>query len=396
MTAVSKRELQHTRDFAEGASKDIGNPLIAVVAFTTLVDLFATQAIVPTLAQHYGVSPGTMGIAINACTIGMAAASLSVALISNRIERHLGIVLSLCALALPTLLLAHAQSLAAFAALRICQGLCMATAFALSLALLGERFDARRAAAASAAYITGNVASNLIGRLLSATIADHVGLGWSFYAFAGLNLVGAVVAFVAFRSTSDRQMPTAAPAPIQIQTVNRWPVIAACGIGFLILFGFIGTFTYVNFVLMEAPIALGQMQVGFVYFVFLPSIFTTPLAGPLVRIVGTRNGIILGLSLAVVGLPALLSTSLIGVMFGLCVVAVGTFLAQAIATGYVSRTMSFDRGTASGLYLASYFLGGLCGAALLGSLFEAFGWMACVFGVGAAFLIAIALAFRLE
>ena len=44
----------------------------------------------------------------------------------------------------------------------------MATAFSLTLAYLGEAFTARAAAGAFAAYITGNVASNFIGRLISA------------------------------------------------------------------------------------------------------------------------------------------------------------------------------------------------------------------------------------
>ena len=47
---------------------------------------------------------------------------------------------------------------------------------------------------------------------------------------------------------------------------------AAFGIGFCILFAFIGTFTFVNFVLVRAPLSLGMMDLGFVYFVFLPSV----------------------------------------------------------------------------------------------------------------------------
>ena len=60
----------------------------------------------------------------------------------------------------------------------------------------------------------------------------------------------------------------------------------AFGIGFCILFAFIGTFTYVNFVLVRAPLSLVDDGVGFVYFVFLPSIITTPIAGS----VGARFG----------------------------------------------------------------------------------------------------------
>ncbi len=71
------------------------NLSIALMAFLTLVDLFATQAILPTLAQAYRVSPAAMGLAVNASTIGMAIAGLGVALFGRHLDRRLGIFVSL-------------------------------------------------------------------------------------------------------------------------------------------------------------------------------------------------------------------------------------------------------------------------------------------------------------
>jgi hypothetical protein len=73
-------------------------------------------------------------------------------------------------------------------------------------------------------------------------------------------------------------------------------LLAAFGIGFCILFAFIGTFTYVNFVLVRPPFMTGPI------------------------------------------LPLLLIPSFPAVLTGLVLVGVGTFFAQAVATGYVSRT----------------------------------------------------------
>ena len=49
---------------------------IGLISFFTLVDLFATQAILPALAARYAVSPAAMGLAVNASTLGMAVAAL--------------------------------------------------------------------------------------------------------------------------------------------------------------------------------------------------------------------------------------------------------------------------------------------------------------------------------
>jgi predicted MFS family arabinose efflux permease len=221
-----------------------------------------------------------MGFAVNASTIGMAVAGLTVAFFSQRLNRKCGILLSLALLSIPTALLAVAPDLTTFTILRIVQGLFMAAAFTLTLTYLAEQCSARDAATASAAYITGNVASNLFGRLMSAALADHLGLATNFYVFAGLNLAGALLVYVTLAQTRPMAAAGAARSSFAIwaEHLRNGPLRASFGIGFLILFAFIGTFTFVNFVLVGDPFAVSPMQLGFVYLVFLPSILTTPVA----------------------------------------------------------------------------------------------------------------------
>jgi predicted MFS family arabinose efflux permease len=167
----------------------------------------------------------------------------------------------------------------------------------------------------------------------------------------------------------------------------------AFAIGFLILFTFIGTFTYVNFQLVA--LGLSPMTLGLVYLVFLPSMLTTPMAGKLAGRIGAKLGIISTLGLAIFGLAALLSARLPLVLFGLALVAIGTFLAQAIATALVGRRAVTDKAGASGIYLASYYTGGLAGSLVLGQVFDHQGWPASVSVLVAAMLAAIVIAFPL-
>ncbi|TMJ89024.1 MAG: MFS transporter [Alphaproteobacteria bacterium] len=372
--------------------------IIGLTAFLTVVDLFATQAILPSLARHYNVSPAAMGFAVNSSTMGMAIAGLVVGFFSQHIDRRLGILLSLAILAVPTTLLAVAPNLAVFTILRVMQGLCMASAFALTLAYLGEQCSSVDAAGAFAAYITGNVASNLIGRLVSAAVVDTFGLASNFYLFAGLNLAGAALVYFTIprvRPMTSMPMPRS-PFSAMLEHWRNPPLRAAFGIGFCILFAFIGTFTFVNFVLVRPPLSLGRMDLGFVYFVFLPSIVTTLMAGAAVARFGTRPAIWAALLVAALGLPLLLSSHLSAVLIGMVLVGVGTFFAQAAATGFVGRAASENRGVASGTYLACYFFGGLAGSAVLGQLFDHLGWAACVSGVGASLAVAAWLTARLR
>ena len=90
------------------------------------------------------------------------------------------------------------------------------------------------------------------------------------------------------------------------------------------------------------------------------------------------------LGLAIIGLLALLSTYLPIVLAGLTLVAVGTFLAQAIATGLVGRRAVTDKAGASGIYLASYYSGGLIGSLVIGQVYDHLGWVATVVALTAA------------
>jgi predicted MFS family arabinose efflux permease len=102
------------------------------------------------------------------------------------------------------------------------------------------------------------------------------------------------------------------------------------------------------------------------------------------------------LLLALAGLPLLLLPNLTGVLTGMVLVGVGTFFAQAIGTGFVGRAARSDRAAASGLYLASYYLGGLAGAAAVGQLFDHYGWGMSILAIAVSLALAGLLAFQLR
>lgn len=373
--------------------------LIALTAFLTLVDLFAAQAILPSLVREFGVGRAAMGFAVNASTFGMAVAGIVVALFGRSINRRSGIWISLAVLAIPTTLLSMTHDLTVFALLRVAQGLCMSTAFTLTVAYLAEHFSPAQTAGALAAYVTGNVASNFFGRIMSATVADTFGLSANFLTFAALNLAGALLVWLTLKKTEGMMATSAAPmADMRSWTAHlrSREMRHAFAIGFLILFVFIGTFTYVNFQLVAPPLSLSPMALGLVYFVFLPSMLTTPFAGLVARRLGSRDGIAVTLALAIAGLLALLSPDLTVVLAGMALIAVGTFLAQAMATGHVGRIATHDKAAASGIYLASYYSGGLVGSFVLGQAYDRLGWPACVAVLVAALAGAMLLARALK
>ena len=274
----------------------------------------------------------------------------------------------------------------------------MSAAFTLTMAYLSEQNSGAAAASALAAYITGNVASNLVGRLVASAVVSGAGVAANFYVFAGLNLAGAALVLLALSpgmAAAAEGMRRSAVERIAAHFRNPC-LVASFGIGFLVLFAFLGVFTYVNFVLAAPPLSLKAMVLGLVYFVFLPAMVTTPLAGGVASRFGPRPTFFVALGLALLGLPLLLAGTVLTVVVGMVLVGVGTFFAQAVATGFVGRAAKTDRAAASGIYLASYYLGGLAGAAVIGQVYDRFGWPPAVGVVGGSLMAAAGLAATLR
>ncbi|MEM0947870.1 MAG: MFS transporter [Pseudomonadota bacterium] len=360
--------------------------IIAVIAFLTLIDLFGSQALLPVLVDRYGVSPGAMGFAVNASTIGMAAASLIVAIFARRIDRRRGIWMCLALLSVPTVGLAFADDLTTFTLLRIAQGVFMAAAFTLTLTYLSEICTTTAIGGAMAAYITGNVASNLFGRLMASELAGTLGVAESFIGFAVLNLTGALLAYRYFGGRSE-EAPEASTTSVltawadHARNLRLWGMIA---MGFALLFVFVAAFTYANFILASDAFGLPQASIGLVYFVFAPAILTTPAAAYAVARLGARTAFRTAIAVSLIGLGFLLTSWLPAFLTGLALLGAGLFFAQSVATASIGRTVSHDHAAANGLYLASYYLGGLAGAWLIGQVFETAGW-----GLSVAILLAV-------
>ena len=350
--------------------------IVGLISFLTLIDLFGSQALLPQLIVAYETDPGLMGLAVNASTLGMAVSGLVVAWFAARIDRKRGIWVSLVLLSVPTFFLGLVDTVSAFMTLRILQGVFMAAAFTLTLTYLSEQCDVTAAGGAMAAYITGNVASNLIGRLLAVSTADYLGLAGSFWTFAVLNLFGAGLAFLLI-GPEDQTPPERTGPPLEAwrRHLSHQALCVSFFLGFAILFVFVGVFTYVNLYL-TADIGISPSLLGVVYVVFLPALVTTPYAAQAVTRFGPKRVFQIAALVAIGGVALTLVPRLTLILAGLALIGASTFFMQAAATGFVGRTATQNRAAANGLYLSCYYVGGLTGAFLLGWVNTLGGWTA--------------------
>jgi predicted MFS family arabinose efflux permease len=353
---------------------------IAAAGFGALLNLYAPQAILPTLAAEFDVAPAAVGLTISATTLAVALCGPFAGALADRLGRKRVIVGSLLLIAVPTLLCALAQTLPQLVALRFAQGVFMPAIFAGALGYIGERWQRAEVGRAMALYIAATVSGGFAGRFIGGVAASLADWHWSFVALSALDIAAAALVWRLLPETGIRGAAAGiweSAVAIFAHFRSRRLVSAYC-VGFNVLFGLTTMFTYVNFHLAGPPYGLHAGQLGLVFCVYLVGIAVTPTAGWWIDRLGQRRMLLVATAVAAAGCAITLAPPLWAVVAGLAVFCSGAFVCQSAATSYVGLVAGANRSSAAGLYLTFYYVGGAVGAELPGLAWAWGGWGACV------------------
>jgi predicted MFS family arabinose efflux permease/tellurite resistance protein TehA-like permease len=363
--------------------------LLGLAAMFTMQDLFGPDTIAPALTGAFHTTAPQMGFAINAATLGMALAGILTGLFGDRIARKPVMFGALLLLCVPTVLLAAAPNLVVFGLLRVVQGILMCTAFAVTIAYVAEELGPYGAAPfAMAAYLTGNVFGIILARLMSGMIEHLAGWRFAFVALALLNLAGGLVLWRLLPPSKNFSLARhrASLAGALYRHFLNLRLQSANIVGFLILFAYVGTFTYINFRLTSQPFGLNPADLGLLHMVFACSLGVTPFAGLAMKRLGHLAALVVGATICCAGILLTYWDNLPLITLGVALIGAGVPFSQAVTTDFVGSMAQQARAAASGIYLAFYYSGGICGALLLGWVYDKWGWTACVYVTAGAFV----------
>jgi predicted MFS family arabinose efflux permease len=353
---------------------------IALVGFCSFLNLYTPQPLLPLFTQIFHASKVEVSLTVSATTIAVALSAPWVGLLADNIGRKRIIVPALLLLTIPTLLAATAPTLHMLILWRFMQGLLMAAIFAVSIAYVSEEFAGVGVGSAMAVYITGNVVGGFAGRFISGLVADTLGWRWVFVVLGCLPLLGGIVSWAWL--PASRQFTRKHDLGSSIRAMGRHirnpQLIATYAVGFNVLFSMAALFTYVNFYLSAPPFHLSSAALGSVFCVYLFGVVITPIAGQWIERLGYRLSLMMAIATICVGALLTLIPTLSLVIVGLAISACGVFICQSIATSYVGTTAKDARSSATGLYVASYYMGGSLGAILPGFVWAIGQWNACV------------------
>lgn len=351
-------------------------PIIWLIGFFAFTNVYAMQAVLPLVMQDFNASPLQAGATVGATVLAVALVSPFMGMFSDGVGRKAVLCVSLFGQALPAALIPLAASLEQVVILRFLQGLFIPGIVLPLMAYIAEEFRADHIARLASVYVGGSVMGGFGGRFITGH-AGHL-LGWrgAFYTLATLNLIGA--ALVAWRLPASRHFIANRNLSSAFRTIGQHlrnrRVLAACAVGFCVLFSLVGAFTYINLYLSAAPFNLSVAGLANVFGVYLVGVVVTPFAARFTVRVGFRWALLYALALSSAGLGLTLWPSLPGVIVGLSLCSSGVFICQSTTISYIANSVHSGRSSATGIYYLCYYAGGAAGTWGVGVAYECSGW----------------------
>jgi predicted MFS family arabinose efflux permease len=363
-------------------SRDIA---VATAGFCAFLNLYSPQALLPVLAQEFGVGPAEISNVMTASALAIAVTAPFTGALADVLGRKRVITAAMLALTVPMAGAALAWDVQSLIAWRFLQGLLLPAVFAVTVAYIGDEWPAAEVAGAAGVYIAGSSLGGFCGRFIPGVLGDLVGWREAFLALAGLSLAGAVtVALLLPREKGFVRSPRlAASAAQMLRHLQEPQLVATYAIGFGVLFNFIAVFTYVSFHLAAPPYRFSSTMLGAVFVTYLAGTVIAPMTGWAVARLGRRRFMLAVIAAWGFGAALTLAPPLPAIIAGLVLCAACGMLCQTISTGYVTAIAKEGRSSAVGLYVTSFYIGGSMGALLPGLAWNAGGWPACIAMVGA-------------
>lgn len=350
------------------------------IGMAAFFQVYSVQAILPLFMRDLGASEMQAGMTVGATVLGVALMSPFMGMLSDAIGRKSIIVASLLLLAVPTALLALADSIHAIVMLRLLQGLCVPGITVVLIAWMGEEFAPHIMGRMMTLYVSGTVLGGFLGRFVLGHLSDLTGWRVGFAVMAALCL--ACAALAVWQLTPSRHFHPNARLRSALTTLAahlRNPcVLSASALGACVLCSLVGCFTYINLHLADAPYRLDSAALANLFAVYLVGMVMTPLSARLIARLGSVRTVLLAVVLSMTGVLGTLLVPLPAIVLGLTLTSSGVFITQAATISFIATHVRTGRSLATGLYYMAYYGGGTLGAWLCGLAYERGSWGAVV------------------
>ena len=368
-------------------------------SFMIFANVYITQPLLPTLAEEFSVSALESSWTFTITTLTLGLSLLIYGALSDALGRRGIMVVTLSGVMLCGFLLSYVEGYTELLIVRALQGLLLGGLPAIAIAYMNDEFSPRALSLAVGLYIGGNTLGGIGGRLIGGFVGESLGWQGAFLVMAVVSLA-CVLAFIYLLPASTRFESR----PLRVGSMVRSMrdhlsnplLLSAYLIGGLNFFIFINQYSYITFVLSEAPYHLPASLLGLLFLTYLTGTFGSAISGKVADYLSQPRAMALGIMILAIGSCVTLSESLPVIIVGFLINSFGFFFSHSTASSWVSKQATHAKASASSLYLVFYYVGASLGGFYLQPFWVIWHWQGVVAGSLLVLGITFVYAVRLE
>ncbi|SIS49345.1 MFS transporter [Salimicrobium flavidum] len=350
---------------------------LALASFFIFATMYAVQPLFPVYVEEFGIGISAASLSLSLTIAGLIAGLVVIGFFSDRHGRTVFMKAAVAGATIPFLLIPWTDSFFVLLCLRFVQGVALSGLPAAALAYLHEEIDSKSVHVATALYISSNALGGMAGRVLAGAITDFFSWHTYFYLLGGIGTLMFLL-MIWLLPASRFFEPSELSFRHDLQAFSyhlKNPVLLLIfGLGIVFQTSFTGVWTYLPFYLQGDPFSLSLASISLFYFAYGVGVIGSPLAGWLAGHFSLSSVRISGIFVLSAGIFTMLSHSIWVLALGLGLLCLGFFTAHSLTASSIGELVSHHKGSASSLYLVSYYIGVVTGSSMLGPLYDAWGW----------------------
>lgn len=352
--------------------------------------LYSFQPLLPIFTEEFSISVSYASMSMSVTSVSLILGLIILGFLTDRNGRVFFIKLSIFLSIVPLLIIPLTDSYFIVVLLRFIQGFTLAGVPAAALAYIQEEIDSKSSQLATTLYISTNALGGMIGRMLTGYISEE----YSWQSSINFLIIFGLFVFIFVLFTlpkSNNFLPSTVSFKEDLKGfsyhLGNRPLLLMFGLGIILQIAFTGLWTYLPFHLTSPLFNLTMETVSLTYLAYSFGILGAPIASWLTTRYKLETIRSVAIVILIIGTVCTLNKSLFIVLVGLCMTCFGFFTAHSLTAASVSKSATHLKGSASSLYLVSYYLGVASGSTLLGPLWGILKWQGFILFITTLLLI---------
>lgn len=350
---------------------------LGIASFYVFATMYFFQPILPVLVEEYNINISYASLTMSLHTVGLIVGLIVVGFISDRKGRRSFIFLSILLSTIILFLLPYIPYFSFIVVLRFIQGFTLAGVLAVALAYMAEEIEPKYFSFAATLYISFNGFGGMMGRFVSSYLVEQYSYVVTLYVLGTWGFITFVITLLLLpKSNHFTQSNRRFSEDFKGFTYHLKDrhMLLMFGLGMVLQISFAGMWTFLPFHLIKEPFNLSLQYIAYFYLAYSFGMIIAPIAGWLAKKYPIRTLRVIGVMILTTGMFITLGKTLAFIIIGLAVICIGFFTSHSLASATVSKEAKQFKGSASSLYLVSYYLGVAIGTSGLTPIWDLFQW----------------------